>query len=89
MDDNGLRTKVRTAITSGKLPVGAPNRMWGGPGTGATCVVCELPINRDQAELEVEFVLDGGSPHVDAYQFHLRCLTEWELERDHRPGQTS
>lgn len=89
MDEDGLRTKARTAIASGKLPVGVPNRMWGGGGTGATCVVCDLPINRDQAEVDVEFDPDGGLPHVDAYRFHLRCLTAWKAERDHRPGYTN
>jgi hypothetical protein len=60
-DDDGLRTKVRTAIARGGLPVGRPHRMWGGGGTGAICVVCELPIKRDQVEVDAKFVRDGGS----------------------------
>lgn len=83
--DDGLRTKARTAIADGQLPADAPTRMWGGGGTGATCVLCDLPINRDDVEVDVEFDRDGGSPHVDKYEFHLRCLTAWERERGHRP----
>jgi hypothetical protein len=85
MDDDGLRSKARTAIASGKLPADVPNRMWGGSGTGATCVVCDLPINREDVEVDVEFYRDGGAPRVDKYEFHLPCLPAWERERGHRP----
>jgi hypothetical protein len=85
MDDDGLRAKARVAIASGNLPAEFPNRMWGGSGTGATCVVCDLPIKRDDVEVDVEFDRDGDSPHVDKYEFHLPCLTAWERERGDRP----
>lgn len=89
MEDDDLRTKARTVIASGKLPVDAPNRMWGGSGTGALCVVCDLPINRDEAEVDIEVYRDSGSPRVDKYEFHLRCFTAWERERATGPRDTS
>jgi hypothetical protein len=64
MDDDGLRSKARTAIASGTLPADVQNRMWGGSGTRATCVVCGLPINREDVEVDVECYRDGGAPHT-------------------------
>jgi hypothetical protein len=81
MDDDDLRSKARTAIANGKLPADIPTRMWGGGGTGATCVVCDLFINRGDVEVDIEFDRDADVLHVDKYQFHLRCLTAWERER--------
>jgi hypothetical protein len=81
MDENALREKVRSIIREGKLPSRAPDRTWGGPGVGAECAVCGLPVRRDELEFEVEFAHDGRDPGLAKYHMHVRCFAAWELER--------
>ena len=52
-DEQILRGKAREVIESGKLPSGRPDRTWGGPGVGAPCAVCGLPVKRDELEFEI------------------------------------
>jgi hypothetical protein len=79
MPDEGIaRERARAAIQAGKIPLRRPDRTWGGPGVGAQCAVCDLPITRDQLELEIEFVRLGG---LDNLHVHIRCFAAWELER--------
>jgi hypothetical protein len=80
-EEHILRDKARAAIQSGKLPARGPDRTWGGPGVGALCAVCELPVNKDDLEFEVQFARDGGSPGLDKFHAHVRCFAAWELER--------
>jgi hypothetical protein len=49
-DEKILRDKARAAVRDGKLPSRRPDRTWGGPGVGATCSVCDLPVERDEME---------------------------------------
>ena len=77
MPDEGIaRERARAAIRAAMIPIRRPDRVWGGPGAGAPCAVCELPITRDQLELEFDQV---GAP--DTLHFHIRCFAAWELER--------
>jgi hypothetical protein len=80
-DENILREKARAAIHDGKLPIEAFDRSWGAPGVGAPCVVCGLPITKDEKELEIEFARDGASPRLDRFKLHIRCFAAWEFER--------
>ena len=80
-DEKILREKARAAITSGKLPLRRPDRTWGGPGVGAACAVCELPVRTDELEFEIQFVHDGNDPGLDKYHVHVRCFAAWEFER--------
>jgi hypothetical protein len=81
MNDSELRRKVCEGMEAGTLPRARPRRMWGGHGTGATCVVCGEPAKPSQMELELEFDLDtqacgtAGNPHV-----HPKCFVAWECE---------
>jgi hypothetical protein len=62
MPDEGIaRERARAAIQAGKIPLRCPDRVWGGPGVGAPCAVCDLPITRDQREFEIEFERSGGA----------------------------
>lgn len=84
-DEPHLREQAREAIQSGKLPSRAPDRMWGGPGVGADCAVCGLPVTREQLEFEIEFARNGDNPGLDQFHVHLRCFAAWELERNKPP----
>ena len=81
MDEQVLRGLARKVIRDGKLPNRHPDRTWGGPGVGALCAVCELPVTRQQLEFEIQFAHDGGDPGLDKYHVHTRCFAVWELER--------
>jgi hypothetical protein len=53
--------------------------MWGGPGVGASCVICDKPVERDEVEFELEFAPDGGDPDPRNYHVHVRCFAAWEF----------
>ena len=80
-DEAILREKARAALLTGKLPNRRPDRTWGGPGVGAFCSVCELPVNKDELEFEIQFARDGDNPGLDKFHVHIRCFAVWELER--------
>jgi len=85
-DEPQLRTKARECLESGRLPNRSPDRLYGGKGTGAECVICCEPVVADQVEFEVEFDRNGPHSGVDKYRAHLACLSAWELERRKKPG---
>jgi hypothetical protein len=58
-DEPILRQKAREAVQQGKLPARRPDPTWGGPGFGAHCTICGLPVVRDEVESEIEFARDG------------------------------
>jgi len=86
-----LRERARAAVQNGKLPARRPDRTWSGPGVGALCAICELPVRRDELELEfegeIQFEHDGGSPGLNYLHLHIRCFAAWEFER-RRAGET-
>jgi hypothetical protein len=84
MDEPILREQARAAIRDARLPSRAPDRIWGGPGIGATCAVCGLPVTKDDKEFEIQFARDGGDdPGLDEFHVHIRCFAAWEFERRH------
>jgi hypothetical protein len=76
-----LRDLARRHLSTGKLPNIEPRRVWGGPGIGVECSVCELPVGADQSEMQIEFSRDHV-PILDIFHFHIRCFAVWELERN-------
>jgi hypothetical protein len=82
MDERMLREKARAALASGRLPNRRQDRTWGGPGVGAPCEVCSLPVRVDEMEFEIEFAHDPDDPGLDKYHVHVSCFVAWELERD-------
>jgi hypothetical protein len=55
--------------------------MWGGPGVGADCTICNAPVKRDELEFEIEFARDGDDLGASMYHVHIRCFAAWEFER--------
>jgi len=87
-DEPVLRQKAREAIQQGRLPARRPDRTWGGPGIGALCSVCELPVTKEQLEFEIQFARNGIAPGLDKFHIHIRCFAAWEFERN-KVGGTS
>jgi FixJ family two-component response regulator len=92
MKEAALRQRARVAIESGGIPNRAPDRTWGGPGVGASCSICELPVLKQEMEFEIQFARKehdrgSGDPHFAVHHVHVRCFAVWELERT-RPIRT-
>ena len=80
-DEPILREKAREALYSRRMPTRHPDRTWGGPGVGAPCSVCTLPVTADQMEFEIQFSRNGDNPGFDVFHVHIRCFAAWEFER--------
>lgn len=61
------------------LPDRPPDRIWGGPGTGARCAICNAAVHDGEVELEIEYVLHDR-PRPKTFQVHLRCFSKLESE---------
>jgi hypothetical protein len=85
MEEQALRAKARQVLEAGEVPNRRPDRTWGGPGVGAACAVCELPVTRDQMEFEIAFLRGADYPDLAEYHVHTRCFAAWEFER--RPNR--
>jgi hypothetical protein len=72
-----LRPIARQRIANGQLPHDAPSQMWGGPGTGQLCSICDKPIQPDELEYEIEQSLGGT---LQTFRFHVVCESVWQLE---------
>ena len=81
MNDAVLCARARNAMQEGRLPTRPPDRTWGGPGIGAACAICDLPVGRHGMEFELQFAIDGDAPQFDVYHVHTSCYAAWELER--------
>jgi hypothetical protein len=49
-----------------------PDRIWGGPGSGAACAACGERIDPEDAELELEF--SGADAPFEPVRVHTRCF---------------
>jgi hypothetical protein len=61
-DEGRLREQARAAVQNNKLPARRPDRMWGGPGIGALCAVCEKPVTKDELELKLSLPTTAEPP---------------------------
>jgi hypothetical protein len=80
-DDDLLRQMAREALRSGLLPARAPDRTFGGSGSGAACTICGELVRPNQVGFEVEYQRHGINPGLDRYELHPKCLRAWERER--------
>ena len=60
-----------------RLPQRPPDRVWGGPSTGATCALCGAKTTGDETEMEIEY--DLNSSETKTFHLHARCF--FVLER--------
>jgi hypothetical protein len=83
LGDSVLRQKAQAAIRNGSVPVGRPDRTWGGPGIGAPCAVCDLPVTKGEMEYEFEMKVahDGDNSGSDKFHVHIQCFAMWEFAR--------
>lgn len=79
-NETQLRGLAHQQLVSGQLPNVASRRVWGGPGLGIACSMCELPVRTDETEMRVRFTRDH-IPVFEALHLHARCFAAWELER--------
>lgn len=79
-DEQILRQQAREAVQKGKLPARRPDRVWGGPGVGEMCPVCDKRITKADIEYQLEFARPGVDG-IDKYHVHIRCNAAWEFER--------
>jgi hypothetical protein len=69
-DQSVLHEKAAAAVLSGRLPARRPERTWGGPGTGAACAVCDLPVAKTELEHEFEMHVTGGVENAGLTHVH-------------------
>lgn len=77
-----LREQAREAMKTGRLPARPADRTSRGPGAGALCSVCNVPIRKSVMEMQVECAQEGEPAGVDTYHVHVRCFAAWEFERE-------
>jgi hypothetical protein len=65
----------------GMLPPEAPQRVWGGSGSGAQCAICSERIEADQLEYELEYLCVGNPNGRPSFHVHVRCCSAWEFEQ--------
>jgi hypothetical protein len=83
-----LRLRARKGLRSGRLPRRPLQRMWAGPGSDKTCLVCEEAIRPDQVELELEHrSARGGESSPENARVHVPCLTAWQDESRFRTAK--
>jgi hypothetical protein len=78
-NDDNLRDKARALILVAKILKRPPDRMWGGTGTGAWCILCSERVKRGEVGLEIEYEVAGKS--TTNYHIHVACYSALESER--------
>jgi hypothetical protein len=76
MEIETLRDLARRKLRLDQLPRELPTRVWGGPGLGHQCTVCEQPVTSADVELELQF-FENGHPYT--VRMHTRCFAATPL----------
>jgi hypothetical protein len=74
LEEQVLRTLIRTKLQDGRLPKLSAPRVWGGSGRRGTCAACETGTSE---QLAVEGVAADGSISIT---LHARCFYIWTQE---------
>ena len=80
-DESSLRRKARAKIDRAEIPHRSPMRLWGGPPTSATCVICDRRLPRSELAVTLLFEPLTADVRGEVHHVHLRCLAAWEFER--------
>jgi len=64
-------------VGSGALPCEPPTRVWGGPGTGTPCALCDEPVPKTEVEYELQFPTDEPGVPKPPRCFHFHCHAAW------------
>jgi hypothetical protein len=76
MNSPSLRNVILRKFNDGTLPTKAPNKIYTGYGSGATCDACGDTVYRAQAEYELSY------PDVRrVLRLHFGCASLWEALR--------
>jgi hypothetical protein len=78
MDEEALRARARVKLKGGDLPREPEVRLWGGPGFGLPCAVCDIAIPLSEMEYEAQF---PAGYTLKVFRFHRICHAVWQLER--------
>ena len=88
MEQAELRRRARLAIESQKIPNRHPHQLRGGHGVGRPCAICELAVNQNELEYEVQFSREAnpkgrvsGDDHFQVFHVHIHCFSAWDVER--------
>ena len=73
--DAALRAFIRRRIDAGRLPMTLSKTISVGFGTGAACLACDQPIEREQVEYHA-----FGPRYGAALRLHWGCHILWQLE---------
>ena len=60
------------------------DRLWGGPGSGASCAACGRVIEHHEMEYEVECSPSAEGDGQASYRFHVQCFAAWESKATER-----
>jgi hypothetical protein len=78
VDQHAVRILIRRKLADARLPQDLP-RVTGGPGSGQTCVGCDLPIPADHYAIQ-------SIGDAKAIELHTGCFYYWDAERT-RPAR--
>lgn len=85
MEPEQIRRQIRERLTSGELPLGHPQRVWAGFGTGQTCAICDASIPPRALEIEAH----GADDKYRYYHRDCYLLLVDERFRAARPPDPS
>ncbi len=76
MKQSEIRDLVVKKLRAGQLPLTIPERVFGGPSSGAECAACDRKIQPGSSEIEAQ--CDDATTRV----YHVLCFSVLTTERD-------
>lgn len=76
-DTRRAAVAAREAMRKGHIPSRLADQLWGGPGSGGGCAICNETLRPHQVEYELEFSHGVGA---GTYHVHVACCMAWETE---------
>jgi hypothetical protein len=73
--EHSLEQRARERIREGRLPCTTHYRTWGGRGSNEPCALCDMIIQADEVQYEIEAGV--GAPG-QLYRFHFGCHDAWQ-----------